>query len=156
AKATDCKLQVGFQHRFQHGYAQARRLVASGALGPLRRADMDSTNWFRPNPYFAKRPWRSSWEQAGGGRLVMQGIHDLDAYLWICGMPERVTARAWSGRSGIQVEDEVIATLEFAGGARGVLSASTLDPSGRNQLELVCDEGALRVHGERLRRGTWD
>ena len=42
-------VQTGFQHRFQHGYASAKRIVAKGDIGPLRRADLRATNWFRPD-----------------------------------------------------------------------------------------------------------
>jgi predicted dehydrogenase len=85
----------------------------------------------------------------------MQAIHQLDSFLWIAGMPSRVTARAWSGRPDVQVEDDVYAVLEFPGGARGMLSASTLDPAGINRLEIACDAGALRAEGERARLGRW-
>lgn len=156
AQQSGCVVQTGFQHRFQHGYASAKRLVESGEIGALKRADMRATAWFRPNVYFAKRPWRATWEQAGGGVLLMQAIHQLDAFLWITGMPSRVTARAWRARPDVEVEDDVYAVLEYPGGAHGMLSASTLDPSGINRLEFTCDVGALRSEGERLRRGGWE
>lgn len=155
-RASDRVVQTGFQHRFQHGYASAKRLAASEEIGALRRADMRATAWFRPNVYFAKRPWRSTWKDAGGGVLLMQAIHQLDSFLWIAGMPSRVTARAWRARPDVEVEDDVYAILEYPGGAHGMLAASTLDPSGINRLELTFDGGALRVEGERGRRGRWD
>lgn len=149
-------VQVGFQHRFQHGYAAAKRLVASGEMGPLHRAEMRATDWFRPNAYYSKRPWRATWEQAGGGVLMMQAIHQLDAFLWITGIPSRVAANAWCGRPDVEIEDDVYAVLEFPGGARGVLCASTLDPAGVNRLEFVFDGGALRAEGEGLDRARWE
>jgi predicted dehydrogenase len=154
-KAQRC-VQTGFQHRFQHGYATAKRLVSSGEIGALQRAEMRATDWFRPNTYFAKRPWRGKWEQAGGGVLMMQAIHQLDAFLWTTGLPTRVTARAWRARPDVEVEDDVYALLEFAGGARGAISATTLDPAGRNRLDFTCDAGTLQVEGERLRRASWE
>lgn len=156
AERTGRFLQVGFQHRFQHGYASAKRIVSSGEIGLLRRADMRGTDWFRPNAYFAKRAWRATWEQAGGGVLMMQAIHQLDSYLWIAGMPERVRASAWRARPGVEVEDDVYAVLSFPGHVHGMLSASTLDPAGINRLELTCDSGSLHATGSKLRRARWD
>ncbi len=156
AKDVGRCVQVGFQHRFQHGYASAKRIVSSGEIGAVRRADMRGTDWFRPNAYFAKRKWRATWEQAGGGVLMMQAIHQLDSFLWIAGMPSRISAHAWRARPGVEVEDDVYAVLSFDGGAHGMLSASTLDPAGVNRLEITCDAGALRAEGERLRRPRWD
>jgi len=156
ARAADRRVQIGFQHRFQHGYATAKRIVDGGDIGPLRRADLRATDWFRPNNYFALRPWRARWQQAGGGVLMLQAIHQLDSFLWIAGMPSRVTAKAWRGRPDVEVEDDVSAILEFPNGARGVLTASTLDPGGTNRIELTGDRGAIRAEGERLRTGRWD
>jgi predicted dehydrogenase len=150
-------VQIGFQHRFQHGYASAKRIVDSGHIGSLRRADMRATDWFRPNAYFAKRPWRATWEQAGGGVLMMQAIHQLDSYLWITGTPTRVSAQAWRGRGDdVQVEDDVYAVLDFANGSHGMLSASTLDPGGMNRLEFTCDAGLLHVDVDRVKRARWE
>ena len=156
AEQTGRAVQVGFQHRFQHGYATAKRLVATGEIGAVRRADMRGTDWFRPNAYFSKRPWRATWAQAGGGVLMMQAIHQLDSFLWICGTPTRITAQAWRARPGVEIEDDVYAVLDFEGGAHGMLCASTLDPAGINRLEITCDAGALRAEGERVRRARWD
>src|SRR5438067_2378559 len=83
----------------------------------------------------AKRPWRGTWKECGGGVLLMQAVHQLDSFLWIAGTPSRVTARAWRSRADVQVEDDVYAVLEFPDGAHGMLSASTLDPAGLNRLE---------------------
>src|SRR5688500_12896410 len=38
-RETGLVVQVGFKHRFQHGYASAKRLVGSGEIGAVRRAD---------------------------------------------------------------------------------------------------------------------
>jgi predicted dehydrogenase len=154
--ATGLRLQVGFQHRFQHGYASAKRLVSSDEIGRLRRAELRATDWFRPNSYFALRPWRAKWEKAGGGVLMLQAIHQLDAFCWIAGTPSRVQARAWRGRDGVEVEDDVSAVLEFPGGASGILTASTLVPGGTNRIELHGDSGTVRAEGDRARRGRWD
>ena len=153
ARSAGRHVQVGFQHRFQHSYAAAKRIVESGELGPLQRADLQATDWFRPNNYFALRPWRARWDQAGGGVLMLQAIHQLDAFLWITGLPSRVYAQAWRTRPGVEVEDDLYAILEFPDGARGMLSASTIDPAGRNRIDITGDRGCLRAQGERLRRG---
>lgn len=156
ARERDLRVQVGFQHRFQHGYASAKRIVERGDLGPLVRAEMRGTDWFRPDIYFTVRPWRARWDKAGGGVLMLQAIHQLDAFLWIAGMPSRVEARASSGRDGVEIESNVSALLEYANGATGVLTASTLIPAGTNRIELHGDRGLIRAEGERARTGTWE
>jgi predicted dehydrogenase len=156
ARGRDLRVQVGFQHRFQHGYASAKRIVERGDLGPLARAEMRATDWFRPDVYFKVRPWRARWDKAGGGVLMLQAIHQLDAFLWIAGMPSSVHARASSGRDAVEVESDVSALLEFPDGATGVLTASTLIPGGTNRIELHGDGGTIRAEGDRARTGTWE
>jgi predicted dehydrogenase len=155
-RASGLRVQVGFQHRFQHGFAAAKRIVDDGGIGALRRAEMRATDWFRPNSYFTQRPWRSRWDRAGGGVLMIQAIHPLDAFLWIAGMPSRVRAQAWRGREDVEVEDDVSAILEFPGGATGILTASTLVPGGTNRIDLHGDRGAIRAEMARARHGTWN
>jgi predicted dehydrogenase len=154
ANECDRRVQVGFQHRFQHHYETAHDLIASGELGPLYRADLYATNWFRPHVYFSLREWRGRFGQAGGGVLMMQAIHQLDAYSWICGMPSRVTAQAWRTRPTSDVEDEAAALLEFPSGARGVAIASTVNPTGRARMEFHGDNGSILINDDRIRRGA--
>lgn len=55
-----------------------------------------------------------------------QGIHAVDLLQWIGGRTSRVTAVAKTlVHKGIQVEDTLAATVEFAGGAVGTIEAAT-------------------------------
>lgn len=152
AEAEGRKVQVGYQHRFQHHYATAHRTVSSGELGPLYRADLEATHWFRPDSYFDQRPWRGRWETAGGGVLMLQAIHQLDAFAWIAGMPDRVTAQARAVRDNSRVEDEASAMLTFASGARGRIEASTICPTGSSRMSFHGEHGALVCAGDGLKR----
>ncbi len=154
ARECDRRVQIGFQHRFQHHYETAHDLIASGELGPLYRADLYATNWFRPHVYFQLREWRGRFAQAGGGVLMMQAIHQLDSYAWICGMPTRVTAQAWRTRPASDVEDEAAALLEFPSGARGLAVASTVNPTGQARMEFHGDNGSILINDDRIRRGA--
>ena len=84
-------LQVGFQFRFHTGYAAAREAVAD--LGELSRVNLTATNWFRAQAYFDESPWRATWAMAGGGVLMNQAVHQVDAMIATAGMPSRVQAR---------------------------------------------------------------
>lgn len=153
AEASGRAVQVGFQHRFQHSFATAKEIIDRGEVGGVFRANLTSTNWFRPQAYFDARPWRGRWTAAGGGVLMNQAIHHVDAYLWMVGMPTRVTAHAWCARHRAEVEDDVLATLEFAGGGRGMIVASTTDPIGTDRLEVHGELGSLVASGRTLRFG---
>lgn len=148
-------VQVGFQFRFQRSASTAHRLVESGAIGDVFRADLTATNWFRSQHYYESSPWRATWRASGGGVLMSQAVHQIDTLVWLVGLPSRVTAHAYRARHRAEVEDDVAALLEFSNGARGTLVASTTDPVGCDRVTVHGERGSLEVEGFRLRRATF-
>ena len=134
-------LQVGFQFRFHKGYAAMRAAVAE--LGPPRRVDITATNWFRAQKYFDASPWRAAWRMAGGGVLMTQAVHQLDAMIATVGMPSRVRGQVRRAQHDAEVEDEAEAELEWRTGARGHLVASLTEPAGCERFEIVCEQGTV-------------
>jgi predicted dehydrogenase len=155
ASAAGLVVQVGLQYRFLPSYVRAAELVAAGEIGQVFRANLTSTNWFRAQRYFDRRPWRARWSGVGGGALLHQAIHQLDAYVSMVGQPSRVMAQAVRSVHDIEVEDEVTAMLEFANGGRGVVVASTADPVGANGIEIHGEAGSLVAEGHSLRRAAF-
>jgi predicted dehydrogenase len=147
---------VGLQFRYHRGYAATRHIVASGEIGEVFRANVVATNWFRAQRYFEVSPWRAAWRTAGGGVLLSQAIHQLDATLTLAGMPSRVHAQWYRANHVAEVEDEVIALLEWANGARGTLTASLNDPAGHELIEVHGDRGAVQCAGYDVRRAPYD
>jgi predicted dehydrogenase len=83
--------------------------------------------------------------------LLNQCPHNLDLLAWLCGMPARVRAHCHLGKyHAIEVEDEVTAYLEYAGGASGVFITSTGEAPGTNRLEIAGDRGKLVAEAGRL------
>lgn len=155
AREKGRKIQVGFQQRFSHKVGTARRMIDAGRIGVVRRANLFATHWLRSQRYFDERPWRARWDGAGGGALYNLGIHDLDALLWLIGSPSRVQARAFVSGHEIEVEDDIIALMEFPGGARGVLNVSSTDATGTERTEIHGDRGTLILEGDGVRCATW-
>ncbi len=147
AHARDVVVQVGMQFRFHHAYAAMRKMVAAGDIGEVFRANLVATNWFRAQRYFDASPWRAAWRTSGGGVMLTQAIHQVDALIAAVGMPSRVEARWYNASHVAEVEDELHAMLEWPNGARGMMSASNNDPAGYEMFELHGDRGAIRVQG---------
>jgi len=156
ARAAGLVVQVGFQYRFQPSYAHVRSLIDAGTVGPIFRSALVATSWFRPQDYFEAAGWRKEWRHAGGGVLMSQAIHQLDAMLWFTGLPARVTARASRARHDIEVEDDVMALLEFPNGGRGTIVASLVDPVGSDRIEIHGEQCSLMMDEHQLRVGTFD
>jgi predicted dehydrogenase len=147
-------VQVGLQYRFLPAYVEAAALVASGALGRIHRVSVTATTWFRPTRYFTSRPWRAGWATVGGGVLMHQTCHQVDGLISLVGAPCRVTADAWRSLHNTEVEDSVALLLEFPGGIRGTLVASTAEPVGTNRTEVHGSLGSVVIEGFGLRRGV--
>lgn len=147
AEAEEAKrvLAVVLQHRWEPVNARARELVASGALGEVRRVLMVNA-MFRPDAYYRSDAWRGTWKGEGGGVLVNQAAHALDLLIWIAGMmPDRVTGQVETALHEIEVEDRASALLHFANGATGYVHCSTCEAPGSLRIEVAGDRGRLAL-----------
>lgn len=144
------KLGVFFQDRAAPDIARTKSLVEAGALGKPILAS-GRVRWYRPPEYYAGSKWRGTWALDGGGALMNQGVHTVDLLLWLMGDVRRVYARAVTALHEIEVEDTVVATLEFESGAVGTLEAATsVYPGYRRRVELTGSEGTLTLEHDRL------
>jgi predicted dehydrogenase len=140
-------------------YQRIKGWLAAGLLGDLQRVQWTITNWFRPEAYYSLSDWRATWKGEGGGVLINQALHNLDVLQWLCGMPVRVRAHCQFGREhNIEVEDQVAAYWDYAGGATGVFTTSTGEAPGVNRLEIAGTRALVVLENEvlQLRRNEVD
>lgn len=110
---------IGHQRRYSPDIAEARRALQDGKIG-----DLVSVNgmWLadKPDDYF-NVAWR---QQAGGGPLLINLIHDLDCLRYLCGEIESIKAFTSNATRGFAVEDSASLILRFENGALGTFSIS--------------------------------
>ena len=137
AEAAGVILGVVLQHRFRAASEHLRELVASGGLGQLAAAHVQSP-WWRPQSYY-DQPGRGTLERDGGGVLITQAIHTLDLMLSLTGPVAEVAAIAGTtALHRMESEDFVGAGLRFANGAPGALMATTAAyPGMPERIELI-------------------
>ncbi len=118
--------QLGFQRRFDRGYAEARRKVETGELGNLyivRLAGHDPA------------PPHESYIPQSGGLFRDFSIHDFDILRWLTGA-EVEEVYADGGVLGFPVfakygdVDTAVATFRLTTGVLGVLTCARHDPLG--------------------------
>jgi len=140
---------VIFNERTRPVTAKIRAMIQSGELGELRRVIWLATGTFRSHAYYASGGWRATWAGEGGGVIINQASHDLDLLQWFAGLPVRVTATLGLGKyHPIEVEDDVSALLEYAGGATGLFAVTTGETPGTNRVEIAGDRGKLQLDTE--------
>jgi predicted dehydrogenase len=144
------KLGVFFQDRVAPGIRRLKELVGAGTLGkPILVSGR--VKWFRPPEYYSGQRWRGTWALDGGGALMNQGVHTVDLLLWLMGDVARVSAKAITAHHKIEVEDTVVATLEFTNGAIGTLEVATSAfPGYRRRVELTGSEGTIILEQDRI------
>jgi UDP-N-acetyl-2-amino-2-deoxyglucuronate dehydrogenase len=152
AAAGAAKVQLGvfFQDHVQPDLERACDAIRAGRLGRPILASA-RVKWYRPPEYYGSSRWRGTWQLDGGGALMNQGIHTADLLLWLLGPVRRVSAKAATALHQIEVEDTVVAILEFASGAIGTLEATTAAyPGYRRRVEISGTEGTLVIEHDRL------
>ena len=150
ADKAGVKLAVFFQDRLKPDILRVKRAVDEGVLGRPILADA-RVKWYRPPDYYAKSRWRGTWALDGGGALINQAVHTVDLMLWLFGGVTSVQASSKATLHRIEVEDTLVALLQFANGALGVLQATTsVYPGYRRRLELSGSEGTLIIEQDRL------
>ena len=144
------KLGVFFQDRFKTDLIKLKGWVSAGVLGKLILVDA-RVKWYRPKSYYATSRWRGTRRWDGGGALINQAIHTLDLLLWVCGDVSAVQAVRKTALHEIEVEDTLVATLEFTNGAIGSFQASTsVYPGYPRRVEITGAEGTVIVERDRL------
>lgn len=143
-------LAVMFQHRFRPVAQRLAAILAEGRLGRLLMASA-SIHWWRPDSYFAQAG-RGMKARDGGGVLLTQGIHTLDLFVSLAGLPQEVSAYAvTSPLRRIDTEDIVSACARYPGGAVGAIEATTVAYPGLPEtIVLAGEHGTARLASNHL------
>lgn len=125
AAARGVTLAAILNRRFHPGMDAFKKAADVGRFGKLTSASA-YVKWYRDQAYYDSADWRGTWELDGGGALMNQSIHTIDALLYLAGSVKSVQANiACLAHTDIEVEDIAVAIVEFESGARGVIEGST-------------------------------
>jgi predicted dehydrogenase len=143
-EAAGVALAIVLQNRFRPSIEAAGRLIADGALGEIVSVGARLSN-FRPQSYYDEAG-RGTRARDGGGVLLTQGIHTLDAMIALVGLPLEVAGLARTSLAHrMETEDVAHAVLRFAGGALGAISATTAAfPGFPDAIDVFGTKGSLR------------
>jgi predicted dehydrogenase len=153
AEARGLALGVFYEMRHTGAHQQARALVQGGGLGTITAVRLQtvidkSTDYYqRGLSGRSVNPWRASKDRAGGGVVLMNTSHGLDAVRYITGLEVvRIAAEASTWTLGIDVEDTAAAVLRFDNGAIGsLLAGAHLAGGGDEAADVYGTQGQLRL-----------
>jgi myo-inositol 2-dehydrogenase/D-chiro-inositol 1-dehydrogenase len=138
-KEAGVKLQVGFNRRFDHNFANIRKMVNDGKIGDVHIVKITSRDPEPPSAQYAA---------VSGGMFIDMTIHDFDMACFMAGSEvTEVYANATClvdpaiGEAGDV--DTAIISLKFANGAIGVIDNSRRAAYGYDQrVEVFGSKGA--------------
>jgi UDP-N-acetyl-2-amino-2-deoxyglucuronate dehydrogenase len=140
------KLCTIFPVRFTRASQILKEAIDAGKFGRLTLGDT-YVKWWRDQAYYDSGDWRGTWELDGGGALMNQAIHNVDLLAWLMGpVRECMAFTDTLAHQRIAVEDTAVACLRFAGGALGVIEATTsAHPGLLRRVEIHGDRGSAIV-----------
>lgn len=148
-------VQIGvvLQCRTRQPIQAMRQAIEEGRFGRLYHADA-YMKWFRSAEYYRLDAWRAL-RRAGAGVTIQQAFHYIDLLQYLAGPVRRVEARMRNlAHPGVELEDTLLAFVEYASGAQGVVQASTaLWPGTDMRIEINGENGTAIMVGERME--TW-
>jgi predicted dehydrogenase len=153
-----------FPQRFNPVIRTVQEAAAAGRFGPLAVA-ASYVPWWRDDAYYGPGRWQGTKALDGGGALMNQSIHGVDALQWIGGatMPGldprdnpvesvlALTAVRAHDPEQLEVEDTCVAVLRFKNGGLGqLLAATSLYPGQMRRFLFGGRDGTAEVLEEQL------
>ncbi|MEN6356167.1 MAG: Gfo/Idh/MocA family oxidoreductase [Armatimonadota bacterium] len=145
ANRTGMKLGVVSQRRYDPALAAIKSAVDRGQFGKLVLLN-GHVHYYRESDYYSSSNWRGTWNMDGGGALMNQGIHAVDLIRWIGGPVKSIYSNARTLHHDIEVEDTLVASLEFENGTLGTIEATTCAYPGLHvRIEIMGDAGTAII-----------
>jgi predicted dehydrogenase len=156
-----------FPQRFNPVVRTVHEAAAAGRFGSFAIA-ASYVPWWRDDAYYGPGRWQGTKALDGGGALMNQSIHGVDALQWILGstMPGlapgenpvesaiALTAIRSHDAERLEVEDTCVAVLRFKNGALGqLLAATSLYPGQLRRFLFGGRDGTAEIMEEQL--VTW-
>lgn len=152
AAQSDRVYVVCYQNRFNPSMVRLKQLLQAKTFGALE-AMTCRLNWHRDAAYYSLAAWKGTWAHEGGGVLINQAIHTLDAVCWLAAKPLRIKGKIMTTllTDTIEVEDMAMAVAVLPGEIPVVISASNdyaLNPD--PVIEMVFETAQVSLSASQL------
>src|SRR5262249_10564501 len=130
-----------FPSRFGDANRVLKQAVEAGRFGRLTLGET-TCKWWRPQSHYDEGGWKGALPPGRGGAPLKPASPHVDLLLWMRGPATHATGfTATLAHERIEVEAAAVACLRFAGGALGVIQATTSVYPGLPK--------TIAVHGDR-------
>jgi len=135
-------LSVVTNNRYLTPVVALKKVIDSGLAGKILHATVNSY-WWRGFVYYDLW-WRGTWEKEGGGCTLNHGVHHIDMFQWLMGMPSSVTSTlANLAHGNAEVEDYSVSIFRYPDNRIGVVSASVVHHGEEQQMIFQCENARI-------------
>src|SRR5262249_5720349 len=136
---------ASYLRHFYPAIARVKAILASGEVGDPVLAQIDAFEQFKPSAD-SPRAWLLRKAESGGGPMMDFGCHRLEVLLNVFGPVQRVTSLVSSAILGREVEDTVIASLQFARGPCATVTVTHAAHQPGDAVSVFATRGSLHVN----------
>ena len=146
AEDADLVLQVGYVLRHHPAIAEAKRLVAEGAIGEVYMADIHCGGFIGDaRPEYATLYWA---KRATGGGVLYDASHEIDLIQWILGPVTEVSCLAKHFMLDVDadVDDGAVLAMRTNAGALVSMFCNDIQRCGRRGGQIIGSEGNVEYN----------
>lgn len=135
-----------FQLRTEAAHRRMRLMIEKGLIGRVLTASLSVRLKKKPG-YYTSVPGRGSWKTDGGGVLINQAIHQLDALISFLGEPVVVSSVMDTFVQPIEAEDTIAGWVKFKSGAIATIDCTVCAHSKTFWIDVLGENAACRIGG---------
>jgi UDP-N-acetyl-2-amino-2-deoxyglucuronate dehydrogenase len=136
-----------FQYRSDPTHLRIRQMIQNEVLGRILMATV-RVRAKRTPAYYATRSGRGSWATDGGGVLINQAVHQLDALVSFLGKPVEVSAVMDTFLQPTEGEDTLVGWIRFESGALATIDCTVCAHDEWFAIEIVGENAQTAVRGD--------
>lgn len=144
-RENNVKLGVGFCYRFGGAQQKVKEMIRDGLIGDVSYIYLSfNLSGYKPET----AGWRCDPKKAGGGPLMDLAPHLIDlAGFFLGDKVESVMAYVKPQRTDTMIETDVLAIMEFNGGAKASMDISFVQRGNMHNYTLVGSKGEIHAVG---------
>ncbi len=149
-------LSFVYQYRSDPTHLRVRQLIQNKELGRILMANV-RVRAKRMPAYYAATPGRASWTTDGGGVLINQAIHQLDALIFFLGTPVEVSAAMETFLQPTESEDTLVGWINFESGAFATIDCTVCAHEDWFAIDVLGENAQTTIRGDPDRHYcTWE